>query len=86
MMEESKMKNWVYEQLLDLKREMRVEMKERVALFKKDFDQVVAKNLLIPELIGPEGTGCKNDSLSAYILDLEQRLGGNDAALKERFD
>lgn len=71
MLEASEMKNWVYEQLLDMKREMRAEMKDRVSLLKRELDQIVAKNLLIPELIGPDGTGCKNDSLSAYIIDLE---------------
>jgi len=65
------MKNWVYEQILDLKTELRTEMKDRVSTLRKEVDLVVVKNLLVPELIGPDGTGCKNDSLSAYILDLE---------------
>lgn len=71
MEEASIMKNWVYEQILDLKNELRTEMKDRVSMLRKEVDLVVVKNLLVPELIGPDGTGCKNDSLSAYILDLE---------------
>ena len=71
MEEASIMKNWVYEQILDLKNELRTEMKDRVSTLRKEVDLVVVKNLLVPELIGPDGTGCKNDSLSAYILDLE---------------
>lgn len=80
------MKNFIYLQMLDLKKEMRTEMKDRVAVLKKEIDKIVSQNLLIPDLVGPEGTGCKNDSLSTYILDLEQRMGGSDAAFKEKFD
>lgn len=42
MEEASVMKNFVYVQMLDLKKEMRTEMKDRVAVLKKEIDKIVS--------------------------------------------
>ena len=63
----SVIKKWVHEEIEALKAELLEEFRPKLQRHGNEIGKIWSENLLVPDIIGPDGTGCKHENLCEYI-------------------
>ena len=79
-------KKWVTLEIEKVKEGLVEEFRPKIEKHKNELGKIWSQNLLVPDIIGPEGTGCNHESLSAYIKYNESQRGVVSEEMKENME
>jgi len=67
------LKKYIGEQITELKTELTDKLKGFNVSTIRKFEKITGENLLIPNIIGPEGTGCPFKNMKEWVLNTEAK-------------